>query len=139
MQNLIRLLAVGVLALAVLGCGHKGSKIAWAPTFASAVEQAKAKNQLVMVKFYADWCGPCHELEETTLSDPDVVQRMGQLSAFKADVDSPAGAKLAEKYKVSGIPAVVFMKPDGAELARFVGVVSVPEFLGFVKTASEKA
>ena len=72
-----------------------------------------------LMDFYADWCGPCQMmkpvLEEFEKAHPE-------LKVTRVNVDEDE--ELAEKYGVSGIPCLVFLK-DGAEVAREVGVMSL--------------
>lgn len=72
--------------------------------------------KIVLYDFYADWCGPCqmqtpiiHELEK---------KFKGKVTFKKANVDTEGA--LAQKYKVSSIPALV-IEVDGKEVKRFVG------------------
>ena len=70
-----------------------------------------------LLDFYADWCGPCQMmkpvLEEFEKAHPD-------LKVKRVNIDEEE--ELAEKYGVSGIPCLVFLK-DGEEVAREVGVI----------------
>ena len=73
---------------------------------------------LVMVDFWATWCGPCKMLAP-------VVEELGEKYDGKAviakvDVDENQG--LAAKYGVMSIPTVVFLK-EGKEIDRKVGVM----------------
>ncbi|MDO4526475.1 MAG: thioredoxin family protein [Candidatus Saccharibacteria bacterium] len=71
--------------------------------------------------FYADWCGPCQvmkpTIEEFEKAHPEVKVR---------SINIDEEEELAEKYGVSGIPCLVFLK-DGEEVAREVGVMPLPK------------
>lgn len=71
----------------------------------------------VLVKFYADWCGPCQMMkpvvEEFAEKHPDV-------KVLEVNIDDED--ELAEKYEVSTIPCFVAMK-DGEETARAEGAM----------------
>ena len=74
------------------------------------------KNKLVIVDFYADWCGPCKQmgpvLEKAVAAYPGVV------CLGKVNVDQ--AGQLAAEQRVNGIPDVRFFK-DGKQVDQFVG------------------
>jgi thioredoxin 1 len=70
---------------------------------------------VVLVDFYADWCGPCQMLEpifEDIAAETDA-------AAVKVDVD--AHQQLAAQYGVRGVPTVV-LAVDGETAEQMVGV-----------------
>lgn len=82
-------------------------------------QEALQGDQLKVIDFYADWCGPCKMMgpvvEELAEEFKD------QVKIGKLNVDnSPA---TAAKYKVMTIPTIVFIK-DGNVVETIVGVVS---------------
>ncbi len=73
----------------------------------------------VVVDFFADWCKPCQALTpvlEQAVADREVV-------LVKVDVDTDK--QLADRYQVSGIPAVKAFR-RGEVVAEFVGARSRP-------------
>jgi thioredoxin 1 len=60
----------------------------------------------VLVDFFADWCGPCKMMKPIL---QEVKQKMGdEVIVIKIDVD--ANPAVAEKYNISGIPALIIFK-----------------------------
>jgi thiol:disulfide interchange protein DsbD len=89
------------------------------PYDAAAVQASVAAGRPVMMDFSADWCVPCHELELVTLSDPRVVAVAKKFDRYKVDLTkyNSAEANEAKKhYRISGVPTIVFLGPDGAEI-----------------------
>jgi thioredoxin 1 len=71
----------------------------------------KESAALVVVDFFADWCGPCQSLGKQL---PGIAKEYPNVKFLKVDVDGDS--PLAEKYKVMSIPHVQFFKGlDGAE------------------------
>jgi thiol:disulfide interchange protein DsbD len=99
----------------------------------SAVQQALASGRPVILDFAADWCIPCHELERSTFSDPRVIAAAGSFAVFKVDLthtDSPEVAARTKRFRIQGVPTVVFLAPAGeVEAARFSGFLSPEKFL----------
>lgn len=62
-------------------------------------------SELVMVDFYADWCGPCKMLPPIMKNLSD---KFSDISFYKADVDVEIG--LATKFGISSIPTVILFK-----------------------------
>ena len=74
--------------------------------------------QLVVVDFYADWCGPCRQLGPAL--DGLVGEYNGKVLLGKINVDQ--NADLAGQQQVRSIPDVRFYK-NGKEVDRFAGAM----------------
>jgi thioredoxin 1 len=80
-------------------------------------EETISKNPLVLVDFWAGWCGPCRALAPTITELAN--ELAGKVLVAKLDVDeNPA---TAEKFQVYSIPTVVLIK-DKCEVDRIVGL-----------------
>ena len=75
-------------------------------------------DRIVLVDFYADWCGPCNMLAPTI--DEISIERE-DIKVVKVNVDE--SENLALKYRAISIPTLVIMQ-DGLEVDRIVGLVS---------------
>ena len=73
------------------------------------------KSGVVLVDFYADWCGPCKMVAPIV---EEISLERGDISVGKVNVDqSPA---VAGAYNVMSIPTIIVFK-DGKEKNRMVG------------------
>lgn len=86
-------------------------------------DKALTSGQLLMVDFWADWCGPCKMLAPVIEGLGDEYE--GKAIVGKINVDDEQ--ELAIRYGVMSIPTVIFFK-DGEEVARKVGVLPGTEF-----------
>jgi thioredoxin 1 len=81
-------------------------------------ETLAATQGLVMVDFWAEWCGPCRAiapiLEELAEASEDRVTLM------KVNVDE--NHALAARYEIRSIPTILFFK-EGVVVDRVVGAV----------------
>lgn len=72
---------------------------------------------IVLVDFYADWCGPCKMLE------PIVEAIAADSDATVAKVDVDANQQLASAHGVRGVPTLELYH-DGERVEQIVGVQS---------------
>jgi thioredoxin 1 len=76
-------------------------------------------NGIVVVDFFADWCGPCKMMSPIIDELADEVK--AKATIVKVNVENEAG--LAGQYGVSSIPTIIYFK-NGKEVERAIGVQS---------------
>ena len=107
------------------------------------LQQALAENNksLVMLDLYADWCVACKEFEKETFSDPSVQKAFGDMQLLQVDMtkNSEENRALMTKYKVLGLPTILFFNRDGKEIegSRVNGFMSPVEFLQWIEKISK--
>lgn len=77
-----------------------------------------AAEKLVLVDFYADWCGPCHAL--APVLEKIAAARAGELKVVKVDIEQLG--ELTSRLGVSTIPTVILFEA-GQERSRATGAM----------------
>ncbi|MEE4376235.1 MAG: protein-disulfide reductase DsbD [Candidatus Competibacteraceae bacterium] len=95
-------------------------------------ELSQARGRPVLVKFYADWCVTCKELEKYTFPDPAVQAALQNTVLLKADVTAhdEADQALQQHLDIMGPPALLFYDTQGVEnrAHRVVGFMDADRF-----------
>ena len=107
------------------------------------LQQALLENNksLVMLDLYADWCVACKEFEKETFTDPSVQKAFGDMLLLQVDMtkNSEENRALMTKYKVLGLPTILFFNQDGKEIegSRVTGFMPPVEFLQWIDKISK--
>jgi thioredoxin 1 len=94
-------------------------------SFSSEIEQA---NGLVLVDFWAAWCGPC--MVVAPILDQLAGEYVGRAKVAKVDVD--ANQRTAMRFNVRSIPSILFFK-NGQHVDTVVGAVPKATLEGKIK------
>ena len=76
----------------------------------------ESKHRLVMVDFWADWCGPCKSV--MPILEKLTQEFQGQVLLARVNADQQG--QIAAQFGVRSLPTVVFMK-DGQPIDGFMG------------------
>src|SRR5262245_31561269 len=133
-----------VLALLLVGGPAAGSTkgIRWERQFEEALKKARAARKPVIVDFWAEWCGWCHRLDQTTYVDPLVVKLSQEFVPVK--VDTEGGRKhteIALRYNVSTLPTIIFLSAGGRQVLKvgqFQGPGQFPKTMEAAREAAAK-
>ncbi|KAK6617455.1 hypothetical protein RUM43_014464 [Polyplax serrata] len=80
-----------------------------------SVKIQEAGNKLVVIDFFADWCGPCKQIA------PQIEEMEAEYSNvvfLKVDVDE--NEEISEEYQITAMPTFFFIK-NGNKLDFFTG------------------
>lgn len=87
-------------------------------------EEMLAAPGILVIDFWAAWCGPCRMLSPTV---DDIAEELGdKVTVAKCNVDDCED--IALRFSIRNIPTLLFFK-DGELAARTVGVVSRKDIL----------
>ena len=90
------------------------------------LEKKLKDNKVVLIDFWAEWCGPCRMLNPVM----DDVKNLFPNNVDKVNVDEERD--LAAKYGVRSLPTVIFFK-DGEVMERIPGVASKSTYIDKLK------
>jgi len=94
-------------------------------TFSKALNE----NKILIVDFWAEWCGPCRRVAPIL----DEIQEEYQVPIAKLNIDHHP--ELADKYQIGSIPAMVVFE-NGVPVKTIIGArpkhILVKEFEGWI-------
>ena len=85
-------------------------------------------NKVVMVDFWAAWCGPCRALTPTI----EALEKEFLDTAVVAKVNVDEEPQIAAALSIRSMPTIVFFK-DGEEIERLVGMSSKSTYSDKIK------
>jgi len=109
-----------------------GEGILWQTNFEQAMQQARQENKPVLVHFSADFCGPCKLIEKEVFPDSEIIQNINQ-NFIPVKIDTEKDQATTKKFGVTGIPADIFVSPNGEVISQRVGKVNAQQYLGEIR------
>lgn len=80
-----------------------------------------------ILKFYADWCGPCKGLTMIINGVKD------QITIPVEEVNVDENVFMATNFNIRSLPTLVLVDDAETEIRRSVGMLNEEKFLNFVK------
>jgi thioredoxin 1 len=89
--------------------------------------ESATKNGLVLVDFWAEWCGPCRAIAPKL---EEIAQEMGEkVKILKLDVD--ANQEAAAKFGIRSIPTMILFK-NGQPVDQAMGNLPKDNIVSFI-------
>ena len=93
------------------------------------LEQVLKSSSVVVVDFWATWCGPCRMLAPTVEEVSELME--GKAVVAKCNVDEVR--EVAMKYRIMSIPTLIYFK-NGEVVDKTVGVVSKADIVSKINS-----
>lgn len=116
----------------------------------AVLSKAKAENKYIFIDGYATWCKPCKMMDAKVYARQSVGKFINEkFISVKIQTDQSAeddeyirswykeAAQLTSKYKLSVLPALLFLSPDGELLYRGTGYQDEKKFIGLARFATD--
>ena len=136
---------VAFLLLALLVPGHAPARAenagdgVWRE-WNEGLREASASQRPIVVDVYTDWCGWCKRMDRDVYSRSDVREYLSKrFVPVRLNAESGAAAQyegktvssraLAARFRVSGYPTTIFLRPGGEHVVNVPGYVDADRFL----------
>ncbi|KAK8857458.1 hypothetical protein M9Y10_015863 [Tritrichomonas musculus] len=104
-------------------------------TLQSIVKKATENQRLVVLDFFATWCGPCRTLGAQL---PEIAKENPEVVFIKCDID--ANQEVTSLFGVSSVPSVKFLifKENEITIVSQIAGCNVPEIRNKIGRLREK-
>ena len=92
------------------------------------LSSADMKGEVVLMTFFATWCGPCQIMKPRIL---DVAERIGD-DAKVIQIDIDKEKELATRFRIQSVPTLIIFK-NGKQQWRQSGVISAHALMQLLK------
>ena len=89
-------------------------------------------DQKIYIHFWAEWCGYCRKMENVTFANPAVANLL-QENFFLIKVNTDRDKRVADAFKIRGLPSNLFLSENGSEIARRDGYMPPKTFMRVLK------
>ena len=113
---------------------NKAHLITWHEWGEQAFRAAQHEGKLVVLFLTAFWCGVCQRMDETTLSDDDIIEALNTVF-IPIRVEESQHPDIDVRYNQDGWPTIVFLTPEGHYIASVNHLAPEPFFELLIEVA----
>ena len=121
-----------LLILFFLVCPRIFSQISWLSSLPHGQVISHSTGKLLLIDFYADWCGPCKMMDRDLWDDDEMDTLVNYFIPVRIDIDY--NRSLATKYSVKGIPKVIIALSNGDVVWEMMGYSGKSEYLQVLRS-----
>ncbi|HXY55199.1 MAG TPA: DUF255 domain-containing protein [Nitrospirota bacterium] len=114
---------------------NKANLIRWRSWGHEMFDEAQKKHKLILLSLSAVWCHWCHIMDETTYSDPELIDFINN-NVIPVRVDADMRPDIDSLYNQGGWPSTVILTPEG-EVISGGNYLPPEELIGRLKRASD--
>lgn len=109
--------------------------VRWMSDEPAALALARAQGKALLIDFSAEWCAACKELDRYVYPHESFAEEARRFVLVRIDDRLPDFEKLQQRYKVTGLPTVLFVDSQGARRddLTLTGFVGVTDFVDVMK------
>lgn len=117
-------------------------------TWDAGLREARERGMPVLVNVYTDWCGWCRRMDRDVLARAEVREALQaafvpvRLNAESDEMVRYGGRTLsaravAARFRVTGYPTTVFLRPTGEHIVNVPGYVPAARFMTLMRYIGE--
>ena len=103
----------------------------WLHNLDAAKQRAKQQHRILLVDFYADWCGPCRAMDAQVWNQPELAAFSSKFVFVRLDYDRERTT--AEYYEVKVIPTMLFLDTFDNKALHVRGYRTTPQMLALMQ------
>ena len=119
------------LILCVAGIASASDRINW-HSYEEGMVLSKIEQKKVFLHFYADWCGFCRKMANTTFKDSLLINFLND-NFMPIMVNTDREPQTAGNYGVSGLPTTVFLTEKGEPIVTVPGYIATDPLMSMLK------
>jgi len=108
----------------------------WEKDITTAFSKAQKENKVVMVMVGGEHCRWCTKMEQRTLSDASVSERLEPYILVKVMHENAEDIRGLPAIK--GVPCIFFLKADKTVIESVVGYSNIVDFAGLIDNVEKK-
>lgn len=105
--------------------------IQWRTDIRDANRESSETGLPILMKFSAEWCGPCKRMKRETFTDPALAE-MINACFIPVEVDSDQNEQLARQLRIESVPTMMVISPQGDIVERREGFQSAAQLTGAI-------